>query len=139
MAWDLACPDWASRIRNGVSLVPTLPLAKREADRAVAIFGALRLPDVAGRPALEAASGQWQRDIVAALFGSWDGKQRHVREIFALVPKKNAKTTTGAALMVTAVVVNRRPPAEVLIVAPTPGGPGPALCPAAGGVEKRPP
>src|SRR4051812_10321019 len=91
MAWDLACPDWTDRIKDGRSLVPTLPLIQREADRAVAIFSALRLPDVTGRPALETASGPWQRDIVAALFGSWDGKQRHVREIFALVPKKNAK------------------------------------------------
>jgi phage terminase large subunit-like protein len=119
MVWNLACPDWSDRIKGGRSLLPTLPLVRAEAERAVAIFSALRLPDVAGRPNLAAAAGPWQRDIVAALFGSWDGTQRHIREIFALVPKKNAKTTTGAALMVTAVLMNRRPRAEFLIVAPT--------------------
>jgi phage terminase large subunit-like protein len=119
MAWNLACPDWADRIAHGRSLIPTLPLIQAEAERAVAIFGQLRLPDVAGRPSLAAAAGAWQRDIVGALFGSWDGHERHIREIFALVPKKNAKTTTGAALMVTAVLMNKRPRAEFLIVAPT--------------------
>jgi phage terminase large subunit-like protein len=119
MAWNLACPDWADRITHGRSLITTLPLIQAEADRAVAIFNQLRLPDVAGRPALAAAAGAWQRDIVGALFGSWDGHERHIREIFALVPKKNAKTTTGAAIMVTAVLMNKRPRAEFLIVAPT--------------------
>jgi phage terminase large subunit-like protein len=119
MAWNLACPDWADRIAHGRSLIPKLPLIQAEADRAVAIFNQLRLPDVAGRPALATAAGTWQRDIVGALFGSWDGHERHIREIFALVPKKNAKTTTGAALMLTAVLMNKRPRAEFLIVAPT--------------------
>jgi phage terminase large subunit-like protein len=40
------------------------------------------------------------RDIVAALFGAWDGTERHIREAFVLVPKKNSKTTGGAAIMV---------------------------------------
>lgn len=119
MAWNLACPDWAERIKGGRSLLPDLPLLHADAKRAVAIFGQLRLPDVTGRPPLHSVSSPWQRDIVAALFGAWDGQVRHIREIFALIPKKNAKTTTGAALMVTAVLMNRRPRAEFLIVAPT--------------------
>jgi phage terminase large subunit-like protein len=120
MAWPLACPDWADRITAGQSLLPVLPgLDRPAADRAVAIFNQLRLPDVPGRPPLAKAAGPWQRDLVAALFGAWDGQRRHIREVFALVPKKNAKTTTGAALMVTAVLMNRRPRAEFLIVAPT--------------------
>ena len=65
------------------------------------------------------AAGDWQRDIVRALFGSWDGTERHIREIFALVPKKNSKTTAGAAIMVTALLMNQRPRAEFIIVAPT--------------------
>lgn len=72
-----------------------------------------------GQPAMAAAAGDWQRDIVRALFGSWDGEQRHIREVFALVPKKNSKTTAGAAIMVTALLMNQRPRAEFLIVAPT--------------------
>ena len=120
MAWDLSRTDWTDRLRAGQSLLPDLPLLDNaESARAVAIFNQLRLPDVAGRPRLATAAGPWQRDLVAALFGAWDGQERHIREVFALVPKKNAKTTTGAALMVTAVLMNRRPRAEFLIVAPT--------------------
>ncbi|MBR0679447.1 terminase large subunit [Roseomonas eburnea] len=119
-AWSLACPDWAARIQAGQSLLPEMPLLLRaEAERAVTIFNRLRLPDVPGRPPLSTAGGDWQRDIVRALFGSWDGTERHIREIFALVPKKNAKTTAGAAIMVTALLMNRRPRAEFIIVAPT--------------------
>jgi phage terminase large subunit-like protein len=65
------------------------------------------------------AAGAWMRDIVAALFGAWDGTERHIREAFVLVPKKNSKTTGGAAIMVTALLMNRRPRAEFLIVVPT--------------------
>jgi phage terminase large subunit-like protein len=85
----------------------------------VAIFDRLKLPDVPGNPAMAEAAGDWQRDIVRALFGAWDGEARHLREVFALVPKKNSKTTAGAAIMVTALLINRRPRAEFLIVAPT--------------------
>lgn len=120
MTWDLACPDWPERLRAGRSLLPALPALDTEAaDRAEAIFSALRLPDVPGQPLLRSAAGQWQRDIVRALFGSWDGEQRHIREVFALVPKKSSKTTAGAAVMVTALLINKRPRAEFLIVAPT--------------------
>lgn len=66
------------------------------------------------------AAGDWFRDIVGALFGSLDDAgTRHVREIFALVPKKNSKTTGGAGIMVTALLVNQRPRAEFLLVGPT--------------------
>ncbi|WP_332839827.1 terminase large subunit [Methylobacterium sp. Leaf118] len=61
------------------------------------------------------------RDLVGALFGSYDpeAKARHLREFFVMVPKKQSKTTGGAAIMVTAILMNRRPRAEFLIVAPT--------------------
>lgn len=119
MAWQTGCPDWAARLRACQSLLPALPNLNPDGDRAVTIFNRLRLPDVAGRPTMQEAAGDWQRDIVRALFGSWDGTERHIREIFALVPKKNAKTTAGAAIMVTALLMNRRPRAEFIIVAPT--------------------
>ena len=120
-SWSGACPDWTERIRRGDSLLPALPLARSEADRAVAIFNRLRLPDVSGRPEMRIAAGDWLRDLVAAMFGSYDPAEnvRHLREFFVLVPKKNSKTTGGAAIMVTAMLVNRRPRAEFLIVAPT--------------------
>jgi phage terminase large subunit-like protein len=121
MTWATACPDWETRIRAGRSLVPTLPLIRSEADRAVAIFNRLRLPDVPGQPTMADAAGDWQRDLVAALFGSYDpvANVRHIREVFELVPKKNSKTTKGAAIMLTSVLMSRRPRAEFLIVAPT--------------------
>ena len=121
MTWDTSCRNWQDRIRAGRSLLPELPLLASEADRAVSIFNMLRLPDVPGRPRLADAAGDWQRDIVRALFGSYDPDAgvRYVREIFQLVPKKNSKTTTGAAIMLTAVLMSRRPRAEFLLVAPT--------------------
>ncbi|GEL42262.1 terminase [Methylorubrum extorquens] len=120
-AWSCACPDWETRIKAGRSLLPDLPLIRSEADRGLAIFNRLRLPDVAGQPTLREAAGEWMRDLVVAIFGAYDpeAKVRHLREYFALVPKKNSKTTGGAAIMVTAMLVNRRPRAEFLIVAPT--------------------
>jgi phage terminase large subunit-like protein len=79
----------------------------------------LQLPDVIGRPRLSTAGGDWFRDVLRALFGSLVDGQRLAREIFLLVPKKNAKTTQGAALMLTALLMNRRPRAEFLFVGPT--------------------
>lgn len=119
--WDLSCLDWQDRIRAGASLLPDLPLFADEADRAVRIFNQLRLPDVPGQPLMRDAVGEWFRDAVRALFGSFDPKAntRHIRELFTLVPKKSSKTTGGAALMLTAMLMSRRPRAEFLLVAPT--------------------
>jgi phage terminase large subunit-like protein len=121
--WDLSCPDWQTRIREGRSLVPDLPLFADEADMAVQFFDELRLPDVPGKPLLRDAAGSWFRDIVRALFGSRDPATniRHIREIFALVGKGNSKTSYGAGLMVTALLMNDRPQATFLLVAPTQG------------------
>jgi phage terminase large subunit-like protein len=120
-SWNTACPDWADRIRAGRTLIPDLPLIKEEARKAVAIFNALRLPDVPGQPLLADAAGEWQRDLVRAIFGSFDPETstRHIREFFCMVPKKSSKTTAGAAIMLTAVLRNRRPRAEFLLIAPT--------------------
>lgn len=119
---SLACPDWEHRIRNGLPLVPRFDwLDQAQADRAVAIFNSLKIPDVPGTPAFATAGGDWMRDIVRALFGSLDPvtRERWIRELFLLVPKKNAKTTGGSAVMFTALLINQRPRAEFLLVAPT--------------------
>lgn len=120
-AWSFACPDWADRLKAGRSLVPDLPLDKAQASKAVAIFNKLRLPDVVGAPALETAAGEWFRDIVRAAFGSVDPVTgaRHVAEIFAMVPKKNSKTTGAGALGLVAMLMNQRPRAEMLVIGPT--------------------
>lgn len=119
--WSFACPDWVERLKEGRSLVPDLPLDREEGDRAVGIFNKLRLPDVAGQPAMAEAAGDWFRDIVRAAYGSIEPEtgRRRVAEVFLEVPKKNSKTTNGAGLAVTALLMNKRPRAELLLVAPT--------------------
>lgn len=120
-AWSFACPDWIERLKEGRSLMPDLPLDKSEADRAAAIFDKLCLPDVQNQPRMSEAAGEWFREIVRAGLGSLDRKtgRRMVPEIFCLVPKKNNKTTGGAAVIMTALLMNERPRAEMLFVGPT--------------------
>lgn len=118
---DLSCRDWKDRLRDGRPLVPDLALPDLVAgDRAVAVFNRLRLADVPGTPTMGEAGGDWFRLIVRALFGCIDPatKQRLIRELFLLVPKKNSKTTNGALLMLTALLLNERPNAPFLLTAP---------------------
>jgi phage terminase large subunit-like protein len=119
--WDTSCVDWRDRLVRGDSLMPRLSLVESQSIRAVAIFDRLRLPDVPGQPHMREAVGPWFREIVAAVFGTWHPalRARFVREFFLLVPKKNSKTTGGAALMLVATLMTDRPHAEFLIVAPT--------------------
>ena len=122
MPWDLSVPDWRDRIREGRSLLPALPhLDRQQADRAIAIFNKLHLPDVPGTPALAEAGGDWFREIVGALHGAVNRttRERIIREVFLLAPKKSSKTSYGAALMETSLLMNERPRAEFLLIAPT--------------------
>lgn len=118
--WNFACPDWKDRLRDGRSLIPDLPLDKKTASRAVQIFNKLRLPDVSDMPEMRVAAGDWQRDTVAALFGSMmpDGRRR-VRKIFELVPKKNSKTTKAGAIGVTALLMDPEPRQPYYLFGPT--------------------
>lgn len=120
MSLDLSCPDWVDRLRSGRPPFRDFPAASAEGDRAVAVFNKLRLADVPGTPTLAEAGGDWFREIVRALFGSLDPvtRQRAVRELFLLVPKKNSKTTNGALLMLTALLLNQRPHATLIMTAP---------------------
>jgi phage terminase large subunit-like protein len=138
--WDLSCPDWQERIRAGRSLIPDLPLNQFQADTGLAFFDALRLPDVPGQPLLKDAAGPWFRDIVRAVFGSWDAerKLRHVRDIFVLAPKGQSKTSYSAGLMLSAMMMNDRPRAEMLFVGPTQAISDRAYDQAAGMVEADP-
>lgn len=132
MAWNLSCPDWEQRLRTGRSLVPDLPLDLVQGQRAVAVFDRLKLADVPGTPRLGPvldtdpagqegnAAGDWFRDIVRALAGSWDPvqRQRFIREVFCLVPKKNSKTSYAALLMLVFLLLNERPRAPFILFAP---------------------
>lgn len=119
--WDTSCPDWESKLLAGKSLVPDLPLFEEEAARGLRVFRRLRLPDVIGTPQLGDVGGLWFEDIVKAVCGSYStqDKKRYIQEFFLLVPKKNSKSTSAAAIMVTAIIVNERPEAEFNFLAPT--------------------
>lgn len=124
MAFDFACPDWADKLLRGETPIADLDLDQEAADKAVAIFNKLRLPDVPGQPELAEAAGEWMRDIVRAIFGSMQTSAgvpevRQVGEVFILVPKKNAKTTSAAAIALTFLLLNKRKNADMLIIGPT--------------------
>ncbi len=124
---DLSCPDWFERLKAGRTPLPdNLPIDEEEARAAVAVFEKLRLPDVPGTPLLRDVSAPWAKEFVSAIFGLVEMAEdrsivvnRKVRKFFQLVPKKNSKTTNGAAIMMTALLRNRRPNAEFLLVGPT--------------------
>jgi phage terminase large subunit-like protein len=119
--WDLSNPDWAAKLLAGESLIPpNLPLNHDMAERAVCAFNMLRLADVPGTPTLEEAGGEWFRDIVRVVFGCYDPvlRSRLIRELFLLVPKKNAKTTQGALLMLLLLLFNERPRGHAIMTAP---------------------
>lgn len=117
---NLSRPDWRERIATNRSLIPDLDLDRAQAERAVAIFNRLRLPDVEGHPTNAVAAGDWFRDIVRGVFGTAiPGREREVREFFVLVSKKNSKTTGAAGLMLTALLMNQRPRAEFILIGPT--------------------
>ena len=142
MTIDLSCLDWEQRIRAGQSLIPAAAIGINpdEAKRAVGIFNLLRLPDVVGVPPLSEACGDWFREIVGAFLGSIDpdSRKRVIRELFALVPKKNGKTSYGAGLMLTALLMNKRPRAEFLLIGPTQAVSDLAFDQAAGMIENDP-
>lgn len=119
--WDTSLPDWKDRLLAGESLIPDLPLYDAVANKALAIFKRLRIPDVAGMPTFGEVSGPWVFDFVRAVFGSYDPdrKVRMIREFLLLVPKGNAKTTLAAAIMLVAAIMNERPSAELMLIAPS--------------------
>ncbi|WP_224826278.1 terminase large subunit [Cognatishimia sp. MH4019] len=124
MPFDFACPDWIEKLQSGKTPIPELPLDDVAAERAVGVFNNLRLPDVPGNPSLGDAAGEWMREIVRAVFGSMATSadamaSRQVGEVFILVPKKNAKTTSAAAIALTFMLLNERRHADMLIIGPT--------------------
>lgn len=125
--WATANPDWERQLLAGEPLLPDFPLLRdggkhqQIAEMARGVFGMLKIPDVAGMPRMKDAGRPWFARIVEAILGSYDVdvNVRHIKELFLCVPKKNGKSSSGAALMMTAIIMNNRPEAEYLLIAPT--------------------
>ena len=120
MTLSLAVPDWERKLAAGEPPLPELPLFTERGARWVRAFNMLRLADVPGTPTMGEAGAEWFRAIIALVFGSLDPvtRQRMIRELFLLVPKKNSKTTNGALAMLTALLLNERPRASFVMTAP---------------------
>jgi phage terminase large subunit-like protein len=140
VVWDLSCPDWETRLKERRSLLPDLPLNLEAAEKAVRIFRGLRLADVQDTPLVADAGAEWFEDIVRVLFGSLDPtwKERAIRELFLLVPKKNGKTTYGGLLMLTGFLMNQRPNATFIMCAPDHGVADIAYSAVRGAIELNP-
>lgn len=120
MEWTTACPDWADRLKAGLSIIPP-PIFADQAEQALAIFRELRVTDLPGKPTFGECADQFVFDFVGAIFGAYDaeiGKQL-IREFYLLISKKNTKSTIAAGIMLTAVILCWREDEEHLILAPT--------------------
>ncbi len=116
-----ACLDWEERLLSKQSLIASPPLFPDEVAKGLAVFNELRMVDVAGRPTMGEISRPWIIDFVSQIFGSYDAVEgiQGIIEFFLLISKKNAKSSTAAAIMLTALIRNWRDSAEFLILAPT--------------------
>lgn len=118
--WTTACPDWESRIRSGMSIIPR-PIFPDRAEEALSVFKSLKIVDAPGSPTFGESCAQWVFDLVGSIFGAYDEDtgERLITEWFVCLPKKNSKSTIAAGVMLTSLILNWRKSAEFSILAPT--------------------
>lgn len=92
---------------EGVTIIPRYP---ESAANALAIFKALRVPDLPDKPRLGDACEPWAFNFVAELFGGLDPAThgQTIREALLLIAKKNTKTLIGAGVLLTALLTHER-------------------------------
>lgn len=119
--WTTACPNWADRIVARQGLIPLKPLFPDEAEYALGVFKALRVPDLPGKPTFGECCAPWVFEFVAAIFGANNPEtnQQLISEFFLSISKKNTKSTLAAGIMLTALIIGIREEEELLILAPT--------------------
>ena len=139
MKWTTACTDWETRLVGRKSIIPP-PIFASEAEEALAIFKALRVPDLPGKPSMAECCEEWVFDFVRCIFGAYDAEQgkQLIREFGLLISKKNTKSTIAAGIMLTALILCWREEEEHLILAPTREVADNAFKPAAGMVRADP-
>lgn len=139
MEWTTACTDWEARLVGRKSIIPA-PIFASEAEEALAIFKALRVPDLPGKPSMAECCEEWVFDFVRCIFGAYDGEsgKQLIREFGLLISKKNTKSTIAAGVMLTALILCWREEEEHLILAPTREVADNAFKPAAGMVRADP-
>ena len=69
MEWTTACTDWEARLVGRKSIIPQ-PIFASEAEEALAIFKALRVPDLPGKPSMAECCEEWVFDFVRCIFGA---------------------------------------------------------------------
>lgn len=56
--WSTACTDWAERIKEGISIIPT-PIYPEQAEQALNIFKQLQIVNAPNSPTFGESCAQW--------------------------------------------------------------------------------
>lgn len=150
--WTTACKDWRERIKSGRSLVPCGALFPDEAAKGLAVFRSLKVPDVGHpenlrdefggpiAPTVGDIAAPWMLDLAEVVHGAYEVEtgERHIREVFVMLPKKNWKSGFVAMLLLSLKMRNWRPSSAAGVIAPTKEGARHVFDPLAGAIRVDP-